>query len=240
MKSFSYQDISRYLREGYYKAAPYQVRSLFNARQRESVFRQAFTEFLCDPGACSYPGNAVLTGLIHGWGNEAWSAREEFLAACISRALTTDGPILECGSGLSTLLIAAIAKKQGRGHWVLEHKPSWAEKVRSYLEKYDLDAMICVKPLKDYGDYYWYDAPLERMPAGFSLAVCDGPPRRTKGGRYGLVPVMKDSFQAGCLILLDDGYRREEFEIAKRWAVELNASFTVQGTTKPYIIMTLP
>ena len=196
--------------------------------------------FLNRPEACANSGNPLFLDLIHGWGNEAWSAREEFLAACVSCSLAADGPILECGSGLSTLLIAAIAKKQGQCHWVLEHKPAWANKVRQHLGGYGLDALIQTQPLKDYGDFCWYDAPLELMPPSFSLIVCDGPPRRTKGGRIGLLPVLKKKLKSGCVILLDDAYRQEELDIATRWADELNTSFTVQGRTKPYLTMTVP
>lgn len=72
-------------------------------------------------------------------------------------------------------------------------------------------------PLKDYGDFCWYDAPLESMPDSFSLVICDGPPGATKGGRYGLVPFMRDRLRSGCVILLDDAEREEERTIAARW-----------------------
>ena len=38
---------------------------------------------------------------------------DEYLAACIQNALVVKGPILECGSGLSSLVVGAIAKQQG-------------------------------------------------------------------------------------------------------------------------------
>jgi Methyltransferase domain len=227
------------LRDFYYKVIPSQIRSLLSGKSRAPVFRQAMNQFLSNPSACTHPGNALLTDLIYGWGNEAWSAREEYLAACISHALKTKGPILECGSGLSTLLIAAIAERQGQPHWVLEHQPTWANKVQGYLNEYQLNSVIVTNPLKDYGDFCWYGAPLDLMPDGFSLIVCDGPPKRTKGGRYGLVPVMKGRLKPGCHILLDDAYRCEELETAKAWAGVLDASYIVFGTVKPYIIMSL-
>jgi hypothetical protein len=195
--------------------------------------------FLDDPEACLQPKNSTLSELIYGWGNEAWSAREEYLTSCIAHALAAKGAILECGSGLTTLLVAAIAKKQGQPHWILEHKPHWAKKAQQYLDIYQLDSIVCSKPLKDYGDYCWYEVPMDNMPHTFSLLICDGPPRRTKGGRYGLIPVMRKQIQSGCVILLDDGYRQEEVEIAKRWAMEINSSYCIQGIAKPYIVMTV-
>jgi Methyltransferase domain len=226
-----------FLLEAYYKSVPHQIRSILQGRNRDFVFQQAIKQFLKDPGACAHPGNPVLNDLIYGWGNEAWSARDEYLAGCVAHALKSPGPILECGSGLSTILLGAVAKKQGQGHWVLEHKPGWAKKVQCYLTQYKLDSVVITKPLRDYGDFSWYDVPLGGIPDRFFLVVCDGPPSRTKGGRYGLVPIMKEQLSPGCVILLDDAGRDEELEIAKRWGDELGTSFTIQGAIKPYIQM---
>lgn len=196
--------------------------------------------FLDTPEACLQPGNSTLTELIYGWGNEAWSAREEFLACCIRYALAAKGAILECGSGLSTLLIAAVLKQQNQAHWALEHKPEWAMRVQSYLNDYGLHAHLTTSSLKDYGEYCWYDAPLISLPHHLSLIVCDGPPHRTKGGRYGLVSVLKEQIISGCIILLDDAYRQDELNIAEKWSKELNSEYTIEGINKPFIVMTVP
>ena len=219
---------------------PSRIRSFLVALHRDFVFRRAMNRFLKDPDACTEPGNPVVSDLVYGWQNEAWSAHDEYLVACIDHALTSRGPILECGSGLSTILIGAIAKKRGHCHWALEHTPWCASKVQRYLNKYKLDSVVLsVKPLKDFGDFCWYDAPLESMPDSFFLVICDGPPGSTKGGRYGLVPIMRKKLRPGCVILLDDAGREQELTIAKRWEVELGAPFEIIGTNKPYIEMTL-
>lgn len=192
-----------------------------------------------DPAVCAHPGNPVLVDLIYGWGNEAWSALDEYLAACIHHALRSDGSTLECGSGLSTILVGAIAKKRGKSHWVLEHSAEWIMRVRRFLKRYDLDTVVlCETALRDYGSFSWYDAPVELMP-DFDLIICDGPPGRTTGGRYGLVPIMKERLTPGCVILLDDADREQERAIADRWKTELGGSFEILGSTKPYIKMTV-
>lgn len=150
------------------------------------------------------------------------------------------GPILECGSGLTTILVGAIAQRTGQAHWALEHMPAWAAKVQKRLQQHQLDAVhLCVSPLKDYGDFGWYDPPLDTMPENFSLVICDGPPSTTKDGRYGLIPIMHERLAPGCVILLDDAGREQERSIAERWAQELGASFEILGAEKPYIKMTL-
>jgi hypothetical protein len=150
--------------------------------------------------------------------------------------MTLDGPILECGSGLSTILVGIIAKSRGVEHWALEHQEMWAAKVKMYLDRYKIDSVILSqKSLRDYGEFSWYDPPLEAMPESFALVICDGPPGSTKGGRYGLAKVMRDKLKPGCLILLDDAGREQELNIAKRWKEELGDIYEMIGEAKPYI-----
>jgi hypothetical protein len=228
-----------FLQKAYYKSVPRLVRSVIQGGRRELIFQRAMEQHMKDPLACIRPGNPLLKELIYGWGNEAWSAMPEYLSGCIEHTLSTTGPILECGSGLSTILLAVLAKGQCQSHLALEHKPDWALKVQTYLNKYQLDSVILSRPLKDYGDFCWYDVCMEKMPDSFSLVCCDGPPSRTKGGRFGLVPVMKKRLKPGCVILLDDAERQAEVNIAKRWGAELDATFSVEGKLKPYIKMAI-
>jgi hypothetical protein len=108
------------------------------------------------------------------------------------------------------------------------------------LDRYRLDSVVlCTTRLKDYGEYCWYDAPLASMPVNFSLVVCDGPPGTTKGGRYGLVPVLGKRLGPGCVIILDDAAREHELAIARRWEAELDTLVELRGSRKPYIEMTV-
>jgi len=219
---------------------PRRVRRFLRVAHRAFVFRRAMIKFLKVPESCTRPGNPVVTDLIYGWGNISWGAKDEYLASCIEHALNSNGPILECGSGLSTILVGAIAKRRGLYHWTLEHKQTWATRVKGYLNRYNIDSVVLhEKPLKDYGKFLWYDPPLKSMPESFNFVICDGPPGITKGGRFGLVPIMSPRFHPGCIILLDDAHREQELAIARRWESELNASFEILGCIKPYIKMTV-
>ena len=219
---------------------PARFRLFLRAAHRDLVFGRAMRRFLRQPDILTQPGNKVAADLIYGWGNESWSALDEYIVGCIEQALILDGPVLECGSGLSTLLIGAIAKSRCVSHWALEHHPEWAARVQSYLDRYGIDSVaLCIKPLRDYGEFSWYDPPLESMPDSFAMVICDGPPGDTKGGRYGLGSVMKPSLRAGCVILLDDAGREQEIAVAKRWQAELDAPIEVIGDAKPYIRMTV-
>jgi hypothetical protein len=207
---------------------------------RENVdalrFHAAMKRFVASPASALAPDSDVLPELIAAWGNSGWIAQVAYLRSCIATALSATGPTLECGSGLSTLLLGAVAQQRGHEHWALEHAPEWGERVARGLARYRLDAVrLCVAPLKTYAGFQWYDPPLSRMPPQFSLVVCDGPPGSTAGGRYGLVPVMRPYLAPGCVILLDDAEREQERAIARRWAEELDSSHHLVDGDKPFI-----
>lgn len=222
------------------KLLPPSVRRPISRAHRRLVFDRAMRRFLRAPAARVVSPDPVLLELIYGWGNEEWSAMDEYLSACVQNALVARGPILECGSGLSSLVVGAIAKQRGIEHWVLEHSPEWAAKVQRELDRYGIDSpSVCVAPLKNYGEFDWYDPPVASLPDSFGLVICDGPPYWNKGGRVGLVPVLRSRLHAGCVILLDDAARAQEQTIAKRWVSELGALYETLGTAKPYMKLTV-
>lgn len=219
----------------------YPVRKAAQSIRRGLVFRRALRRFRSDPAAFADPNHPVYDDLVYGWGNEAWSAHSEYLAAAIQHALRSREATLECGSGLSTILVGTIAQQQGRRHWSLENSPEWAARVQRVLDRYRIDSVtLDVAPLRDYGDFAWYDPSLTRMPDAFSLVLCDGPPGSTSGGRYGLVPVMRDRLAPGCVVLLDDAERAEEHAIAERWKAEIGTELRAFGSDKPYFALEVP
>ena len=184
----------------------------------------------------------LLQNLVYGWGNEGYSAEHEYLAELIARARQTKtAPILECGSGLSTLLLGIIAGQNGQTIWSLEHNAEWADRIGKNLAKFSIKSVeLCVAPLKKHDGFDWYDAPLGKMPKDFGLVICDGPPGATRGGRYGLLPVMREHFQKNCVILADDADRADEQRILEDWANQLKTDFTISGTKKPFATLIIP
>jgi hypothetical protein len=214
---------------------PLPVRRYLRAQQRALLFRRAMRVFSADPQSATGPGSRVLTDLVYGWGSDL-SAREEYLEACIAEALTCNGPILECGSGLTTILIGLIAQRRGETMWTLEHHEVWGRKTRRYLERYKIKSVrVSVRPLKEYAGFSWYDPPLDVIPDEVAFVICDGPPRRNPGNRYGLLPVMGARLKPGCVILLDNGGREEEQAVARAWSSELGVTYKTVGTKKPFI-----
>jgi hypothetical protein len=212
------------------------VENRIGARLRQYRFWRAMRRFQREVHANREPGAELLSDLVQAWGN-SWSAQHEYLEACLREARNTTGAILECGSGLSTLLIGAVAQSRGMRMFSLEHEPRWAQRVQKYLHKYRIFSVtVALAPLRSYGDFDWYSLPsLQTLPGKIALVICDGPPGTSRGGRYGLIPVMHEKLRSDCVILLDDGARDAERVIASRWGRLLSARPEFIGREKPYI-----
>jgi hypothetical protein len=165
----------------------------------------------------------LLRRLHLAWGNDGWSGNTDFLALMLRLMRTTQGPVLECGSGLSSLIGTAVLPPD-RPFVSLEHQSQWLDSVRRWTpRRFSARFSVQHAPLAEYGDYDWYSTKGLTLPSSFGLVICDGPPGSTRGGRYGLVPVMRSHFREGTLILLDDAHRSEDRSVAERWCVELPA-----------------
>jgi hypothetical protein len=176
------------------------------------------------------PSRAVLQSLSLGWGNDGYAANLDYLEEVAKNAATTEGPILECGSGLTTLLLGMLAGRRGVAIRSLEHSAEWQQRISTVLTQNRIaNVEVLNSPLRDYGDYCWYDPPLGELPENFRLVVCDGPPGMTKGGRYGLLPIFGARLPEGAIIILDDAGRPGEVELVNRWQRELDLAVKVSN-----------
>jgi hypothetical protein len=82
-----------------------------------------------------------------------------------------------------------------------------------------------VKPLRTYDGFEWYDPQgLEGTERTITLVICDGPPATSRGGRYGLMPVLSTQLADGGRIFLDDYGRLSEESVVSRWEAEFGWS----------------
>jgi predicted O-methyltransferase YrrM len=177
------------------------------------------------------PSRGLLEELQDAWDNKGMAARTDYLEAVAREATQTDGPILECGSGLTTLLLGAIAGRRGVEIYTLEHLREWHRVLAQVLARHRVpNVRLLLTPLRSFGDFSWYDAPIAAMPSQFSLVVCDGPPSETPGGRYGVLPRLRDRIGARTVLLLDDAERPGEVEVLKRWLDECPMAASIKET----------
>jgi predicted O-methyltransferase YrrM len=172
----------------------------------------------------------LLAMCQEGWGDDGFRAVGGYLEEVVQRAATSEGPILEIGSGLTTLLLGLLAGRRGVQVWTLEHLPEFHRHIQTKLKRYHISNVHPIlAPLSDYGEFAWYGSPeLESMPLNFSLIIADGPPENTKGGRYGLLPVMRAHLAPGAVILLDDAERASEQTVLNQWQAQYDFSYDLR------------
>lgn len=135
--------------------------------------------------------------------------------------------VLECGSGSSTVWVAAALQKRASAGRVvaLESGEEYAAATRSDLERHGLadratvlTAPLVETPLPDRAPQRWFD--LSGLESGLEidLLLVDGPPGPTgPDARYPAFPLLADRLAVGGTVLLDDVGRPEEDRIAALW-----------------------
>jgi hypothetical protein len=155
-----------------------------------------------------------------GWGNLASSGSDSYIAAVVREARDAQGAVLECGSGLTTVVLSLYAGRRGVEVIALEHMLEWRLATKRAIQRVGGErTTVALAPLVSYGDFDWYEA--DAVPDNVGLVVCDGPPGEiTAGGRYGLMPVVGLRLAPGCVVLLDDAERATEASVLERWRSE--------------------
>jgi hypothetical protein len=239
--AFRYVDGDDRIRLRRWKAVvPHSLRRVVRDVLRADSLRRAIHK-IADRSPSEIPDRRALAELREGWGNEGYSAELDYLEEVARRAAATEGPVLECGSGITTILTALLAGRRGVEVWALEHLPAWKSRVDAVLRQHRITRVnLCLAPLYDYGSFLWYDPPLDRMPKDFRLVVCDGPPSTTFGGRYGLLPVLGARLVNGAVILFDDAAAPSADETLRRWMSEARVSVELRPhESRPFAIVTL-
>ncbi|MCG7898981.1 MAG: class I SAM-dependent methyltransferase [Candidatus Thiodiazotropha lotti] len=169
------------------------------------------------------------------WGNIGYAAGISYLRHVGERVIKSKGPILECGSGATTLLIAMLTQNEQRDFVIFEHNLEWYKHLQMILKRLGFEQVKLIHaPLIDYGDFRWYSPPALKHQPPFELVICDGPPGSIPGGRYGLLPIMGKQLSSNCLILLDDTHRKAEQHIITSWRRQRCLRFNRMGYLGTY------
>jgi predicted O-methyltransferase YrrM len=157
-----------------------------------------------------------------------WAASPDFLSVLVRHVLAArPGVILECGSGVSTVVLARCCELNKTGHvYSLEHQAGYAESTRSELARHELGhrADVLEAPLEphDLGGATWSWYSLEKLPdVPVDMLVIDGPPRDTGPlARYPAGPLLLPRLQSGGVAFLDDGHEDHVKGALARWSRE--------------------
>lgn len=157
-----------------------------------------------------------------------WAASPDLLRELILHVLRyRPGTIVECGSGVSTIVLARCLEILGTGHvYSLEHLPDQADKTRQNLTRHGLDerATVLTTPLCSHAindeRFDWYET--KALPSlSYDMLVIDGPPATTGPlARYPAGPLLFGRLSPQAAIFLDDSNREQEQAILDRWRKE--------------------
>lgn len=162
-----------------------------------------------------------------------WALTGDSAALLVREALVRKPEtILELGSGVSTLILGQVLKKNGRGRLLsIDHDPMWANQTRSYVEFLGLGDVVSVidAPLKDHvlgnRTVKWYDIPKASLDSlgAIDLLLVDGPPQAQddpEQARYPAFPMLHARLSPAALVFVDDADRVTERKMVERWKAE--------------------
>ena len=145
--------------------------------------------------------------------------------------------VLECGGGVSTVFLARLLERLGRGLLVtVEHDVRWVRFLERTLARERLTHRVRVvhAPLGGHAlawgsDWYEEGALRAALPAEpVDLLVVDGPPAWEEGterSRYPALPALLSDLAADATVVLDDIHRPGEQAVLARWEAEAPLRF---------------
>lgn len=167
---------------------------------------------------------------------DEWSSDALYLQE-VARVIATKRPhlIVECGSGISTVLAARCLAQLGGGRRLvsIDHDDAFADQTRRRIALEGLSGIadVVTMPLREQDvngkRMRWYDfSSFPLRESRIDLLLVDGPPgtdatgKVYPGARYPALHVLRPHLAGDAIVLLDDGNRKDERETAARWARE--------------------
>ena len=152
--------------------------------------------------------------------------------------------ILEFGSGISTILICRLIKRNNLNikFKSVDHDINWIALVKSNLEKESLEKYVdfihspLIKRPLEGNLNHWYElgnlTEIENYKV--DLLLVDGPTAfsaEIATSRYFALDFTKDNLLENAVIFLDDASRDGELRVMKKWSKEFLLNFDIVGST---------
>lgn len=139
--------------------------------------------------------------------------------------------IVECGAGLSTVLIGKLLKQVGGGHiYSLEDDEGWHAVMSAAIAEEGLAEYITLlySPLEENsesGELWYGQAASQQILARvgeIDLLVVDGPKSNAPLSRMPALPIFAPKLSHQSLIVLDDSKRENEQQVLRSWGERFN------------------
>ncbi len=150
--------------------------------------------------------------------------------------------VVECGAGMSTLLVGKLLKQLGEGHlYSLEEEDKWYDVIRAAVAYNDLTEYVTVihAPLEpnDYSGALWYAAeqarPILEAVDRIDVLIIDGPKSESALSRSPALPFFAGVMNDNSLIVLDDSRRKNEKAVIDHWRKQFDIEIEqVSGSLK--------
>ncbi|MCK4783655.1 MAG: hypothetical protein KAV87_07895 [Desulfobacteraceae bacterium] len=151
------------------------------------------------------------------FGNIGFSGDHMYLCEVAKRVGKATGTVLECGSGVSTIIMGILAARHGTKVVSFEQDETYYGAIQHDLRILRIASVqVYHTPLCNYGSYDWYDIRSLDLPDHFEYVFCDGP-AFCRGWRSGLVPALKERGIAIGEILCDDADDPHAPEMLLQW-----------------------
>ena len=204
--------------------------------QRERVMREMQATLP------EFPSDELTGKLFAAWGDTLTEERLAYVQQCLNEAVHASGPILQCGSGLLSILIGMICQHSDRPEkrlWVFEHDPHWGALARAWLKDRGIKhAHIISAPAEHFDGYVWYVLDPSRLPDNFALVLSEAN-SALPGSTRGVVTRMTKYLGNRCVILGRNARRPKDLKYLADWAKSQGAPFILQEGPKPYLKIAL-
>jgi len=140
--------------------------------------------------------------------------------------------IVECGAGISSVVLGYIIKQNGSGQVLSrEHDEEYVPLAKERIARRGLSDYVEIihAPLKEYSfhskTWLWYDTGcfFPMLKAQIDFVLVDGPPGNIQYmSRYPALPLLIDHLSDHCTLLIDDFARTDEKEMARKWMDEFS------------------
>ena len=174
----------------------------------------------------------LIKEMVEDWDNDLWSAGHELLLTLIrvaSDKKMQNGVVIECGSGLSTIAMAAVNPSL-KIHCI-EHEPVWMDKLLRAKKRLHLDNITChfapIDPVTS-----WYS----NTPAPWSRAdmvVIDGPQRQYNSRAMAYEKIDTSNAKPRVIIVDDANTEKEAFTA---WVKQNHQTAMQMGLVKPFLV----
>jgi hypothetical protein len=196
---------------------------------------------LADTDPASVPLGVVAELYAH-WGDPLSQGAENYLRSCLTHALRVNGPILQCGASLLTLVLSRVcdmAPHGGKALWCLEHDAHWANTIRSWMTQYRVtSAQVVVSRPHLFDGFVWYAADAGRLPDGIALVLCQGA-RATPSGVLGTLTRLQGRLAADCTVLARGVTRADDLQRLNEWARANAAACVVVDRQEGFVKLSL-